>query len=58
MDMPQGGHPSSVPPIMVATAEPALHVLFNNCCEGQAQRDAARLAELLGATPAPERAGV
>ncbi|MDH6461724.1 uncharacterized protein YecE (DUF72 family) [Micromonospora sp. A200] len=102
VDMPQG-HPSSVPPIMVATAEPAvvrfhghsahweagskedrfryaypdgelrrwaelltdlaesageLHVLFNNCCEGQAQRDAARLAELLGVTPAPERAGV
>lgn len=102
VDMPQG-HPSSVPPIMVATAEPAvvrfhghsahweggskedqfryaysdgelrrwaelltdlaesageLHVLFNNCCAGQAQRDAARLAELLGVTPAPERAGV
>ncbi|MEU5789001.1 DUF72 domain-containing protein [Micromonospora purpureochromogenes] len=102
VDMPQG-HPSSVPPIMVATAEPAvvrfhghsahwedgskedrfryaysdgelrrwaelltdlaesageLHVLFNNCCEGQAQRDAGRLAELLGVTPAPEHAGV
>jgi uncharacterized protein YecE (DUF72 family) len=102
VDMPQG-HPSSVPPIMVATAAPAvvrfhghsahweggskedrfryaysdgelrrwaelltdlaegageLHVLFNNCCAGQAQRDAGRLAELLGVTPAPERAGV
>ncbi|MDG4832028.1 DUF72 domain-containing protein [Solwaraspora sp. WMMD1047] len=25
-----------------------LHVLLNNCCAGQAQRDAARLADLLG----------
>ncbi|MFF5173205.1 DUF72 domain-containing protein [Micromonospora sp. NPDC000089] len=102
VDMPQG-HPSSVPPIMVATAEPAvvrfhghsphwetgskedrfryayadgelrrwaelltdladgageLHVLFNNCCEGQAQRDAGRLAELLGVTPLAEHAPV
>lgn len=102
VDMPQG-HPSSVPPIMIATAEPGLvrlhghsahwadggkedrfryaysdgelrrwaglltdlagttdelHVLFNNCCEGQAQRDAGRLAELLGVTPATEPAEV
>ena len=28
-----------------------LHVLFNNCCDGQAQRDAARLAALLGDSP-------
>ncbi|MEV4756427.1 DUF72 domain-containing protein [Micromonospora sp. NPDC049559] len=105
VDMPQG-HPSSVPPIVVATAEPALvrfhghsaewesgdkqekfryaypdrelrewsgrlrelaaevdevHALFNNCCGDQAQRDAARLAELLGpaasrSTAAPHRA--
>ncbi|MBB5827673.1 DUF72 domain-containing protein [Micromonospora carbonacea] len=92
VDMPQG-FASSVPPILVATADPAvvrfhghsaawesgdkqdkfryayderelrawaelltelaggvdeLHVLFNNCCGGQAQRDAARLAELVG----------
>ncbi|SIN41991.1 DUF72 domain-containing protein [Micromonospora cremea] len=91
VDMPQG-HPSSVPPILTTTAEPAivrfhghsdawrdgdkqdkfryayadgelrhwagllaelagpadeLHVLFNNCCAGQAQRDATRLAQLL-----------
>ncbi|MER7891521.1 DUF72 domain-containing protein [Micromonospora sp. NPDC094482] len=91
VDMPQG-HPSSVPPILVATAQPAvvrfhghsdawesgdkqerfryaygdrelrswselltelagqadeLHVLFNNCCAGQAQRDAEQLAALL-----------
>ncbi|MEU4380788.1 DUF72 domain-containing protein [Micromonospora echinofusca] len=96
VDMPQG-HPSSVPPILFATAELAvvrfhghstawetgdkqekfryaygdeelrrwsellvelagqaqeLHALFNNCCEDQAQRDAARLAELLGVRPA------
>ncbi|MGC5021051.1 DUF72 domain-containing protein [Micromonospora sp. DT47] len=102
VDMPQG-HPSSVPPIMISTAEPAvvrfhghsahwetgskedrfryaysegelrrwadlladladqageLHVLFNNCCEGQAQRDAGRLAELLGVGPVPEHARV
>lgn len=102
VDMPQG-HPSSVPPIMIATAEPAvvrfhghsphwadgskedrfryaysdgelrrwaelltdladhsgeLHVLFNNCCEGQAQRDAGRLAELLGVAPVPQHAPV
>ncbi|MEH0986008.1 DUF72 domain-containing protein [Micromonospora sp. CPCC 205556] len=102
VDMPQG-HPSSVPPIMTATAEPAmvrfhghsaewvggskedrfryaysddelgrwaelltdlardageLHVLFNNCCEGQAQRDAGRLCALLGLAPAAERAAV
>lgn len=92
VDMPQG-HPSSVPPILTATADLAvvrfhghstawesgdkqekfryaygaqelarwavllrelaeqcaeLHVLMNNCCDGQAQRDAARLAGLLG----------
>ncbi|MFC4016501.1 DUF72 domain-containing protein [Micromonospora sp. GCM10011542] len=91
VDMPQG-NPSSVPPILFTTAEPAvvrfhghsddwrggdkqekfryaydegelrhwarllselarpadeLHVLFNNCCAGQAQRDATRLAQLL-----------
>ncbi|TDB70407.1 DUF72 domain-containing protein [Micromonospora sp. KC721] len=102
VDMPQG-HPSSVPPIMIATAEPAvvrfhghspawadggkedrfryaysdaelrrwgelltdlaattreLHVLFNNCCAGQAQRDAGRLAELLGVTTAVHTAEV
>ncbi|WKU05031.1 DUF72 domain-containing protein [Micromonospora sp. HUAS LYJ1] len=101
VDMPQG-HPSSVPPIMIGTAEPVLvrmhghsahwehgskedrfryayaddelrrwadlltdladrsgelHVLFNNCCAGQAQRDAARLAELLGVTPTTAAAG-
>ncbi|MFI9644254.1 DUF72 domain-containing protein [Micromonospora sp. NPDC051925] len=100
VDMPQG-HPSSVPPIMIGTAEPVLvrmhghsahwadgskedrfryayaddelrrwaelladlatrsgelHVLFNNCCAGQAQRDATRLAELLGVTPTPAAA--
>ncbi|WP_422773813.1 DUF72 domain-containing protein [Plantactinospora sp. WMMC1484] len=92
VDMPQG-HESSIPPLLLATAEPAvmrfhghspewttgdkegrfryayrddelaewagqlhdladetdeLHVLLNNCCAGQAQRDAARLAALLG----------
>ncbi|WP_319458414.1 DUF72 domain-containing protein [Micromonospora sp. RTP1Z1] len=92
VDMPQG-HASSVPPILVATADLAvvrfhghstawesgdkqdkfryaygeeelrrwsvlltelagecaeLHVLMNNCCGDQAQRDAARLAGLLG----------
>ncbi|MGW0503913.1 DUF72 domain-containing protein [Micromonospora sp. NPDC003241] len=92
VDMPQG-HPSSVPPIPLATAGLAmirfhghstawdggdkeerfryaygdeelrrwsevlvdladqadeLHVLFNNCCAGQAQRDAERMAGLLG----------
>ncbi|HEX6682989.1 MAG TPA: DUF72 domain-containing protein [Candidatus Limnocylindrales bacterium] len=92
VDMPQG-HPSSVPPILMVTAEPAMvrfhghskewttgdkrerfryaysedeltrwaarlrdlgteasqvHVLFNNCCAGQAQRDAAALATILG----------
>ncbi|MEV6692304.1 DUF72 domain-containing protein [Micromonospora sp. NPDC051196] len=97
VDMPQG-HPDSVPPILIATADLAmvrmhghstawdggdkedrfryaygdtelrnwsqlltelagqadeLHVLFNNCCAGQAQRDAERLAELLaGRVPA------
>ncbi|MEU6074161.1 DUF72 domain-containing protein [Micromonospora sp. NPDC047074] len=105
VDMPQG-HPSSVPPILFATAELAvvrfhghstawetgdkqekfryaygdeelrrwaellvelagqageLHVLFNNCCGDQAQRDAARLAGLLGVEPAgraqPARTG-
>ncbi|NJP34346.1 DUF72 domain-containing protein [Micromonospora thermarum] len=95
VDMPQG-HPSSVPPIPVATADLAvvrfhghgtawesgdkqekfryaygerelrhwaellaelagqcveLHALFNNCCGDQAQRDAARLADLLGVEP-------
>jgi uncharacterized protein YecE (DUF72 family) len=92
VDMPQG-FASSVPPLLLATAEPAvmrfhgrsdawesgdkqekfryayredelvdwaerlrdfareteeLHVLLNNCCGDQAQRDAARLAALLG----------
>ncbi|MFB9235387.1 DUF72 domain-containing protein [Plantactinospora siamensis] len=92
LDMPQG-HPSSIPPVVVGTAEPAVvrfhgraaawsggdkqekfryayaeaelrewvgllteladgcaevHVLFNNCCGDQAQRDAATLAALLG----------
>lgn len=92
VDMPQG-HPSSVPPVLAVTADPAVvrfhghstawatgskedkfryaypdselvewadrlrrlsadadqvHALFNNCCAGQAQRDCARLAELLG----------
>ncbi|WP_433392333.1 DUF72 domain-containing protein [Micromonospora sp. KLBMP9576] len=102
VDMPQG-HPSSVPPILYATAELALvrfhghsaawatgdkqekfryaygdeelrrwaellvelagqagelHALFNNCCGDQAQRDAARLAELLGVRPSVrDRAG-
>lgn len=96
VDMPQG-HPSSVPPVPVATADLAvvrfhghstgwetgdkqakfryaygerelrnwadllvelagrsaeLHVLFNNCCGDQAQRDAARLADLLDVQPA------
>ncbi|MCX4385650.1 DUF72 domain-containing protein [Micromonospora peucetia] len=101
VDMPQG-HPSSVPPILFATAQLAvvrfhghsaawatgdkqekfryaygdeelrrwsellvelagqageLHALFNNCCGDQAQRDAARLAELLGVRPvAPDGA--
>lgn len=94
VDMPQG-HSSSVPPVLVVTADPAvvrfhghsarwatgdkqekfryaygdreladwaqrlrglardtteLHALFNNCCGDQAVRDAARLAELLGAS--------
>ncbi|WP_203860082.1 DUF72 domain-containing protein [Plantactinospora mayteni] len=92
VDMPQG-HEWSIPPLLLATAEPAvmrfhgqspewttgdregrfryaygddeladwakrlrdlaaetdeLHVLLNNCCAGQAQRDAATLAALLG----------
>ncbi|MDW5327500.1 DUF72 domain-containing protein [Plantactinospora sp. KLBMP9567] len=92
VDMPQG-HESSIPPLLLATAEPAvmrfhghspewttgdkearfryaygddeladwakrlrgladetdeLHLLLNNCCAGQAQRDAASLAALLG----------
>ncbi|WP_341720134.1 DUF72 domain-containing protein [Micromonospora sp. FIMYZ51] len=91
VDMPQG-HPDSVPPALVATADLAmvrfhghstawaggnkedrfryayaddelrcwaqllaelagqadeLHVLFNNCCAGQAQRDAEKMAGLL-----------
>ncbi|WP_344138474.1 DUF72 domain-containing protein [Luedemannella flava] len=91
VDMPQG-HASSLPPVLVATAEPAvmrfhghsdawaggdrrdkfryaysddelaawagrlreladdadqLHVIMNNCCGDQAQRDAQRLAGLL-----------
>ncbi|MEU7610249.1 DUF72 domain-containing protein [Micromonospora sp. NPDC049204] len=99
VDMPQG-HPSSVPPILTRTAEPAivrfhghspawgdgdkqdkfryaygddelrhwaglladlarpaddLHVLFNNCCAGQAQRDATRLAQLLTETMIADR---
>ncbi|WP_346116445.1 DUF72 domain-containing protein [Micromonospora coerulea] len=33
-----------------------LHVLMNNCCGDQAPRDAARLADLLGVAPTPERA--
>lgn len=93
VDMPQG-QATSVPPILLATAEPAMlrlhgrsrqwstgdkqekfryayseeeltgwasqlrelsaeadrvHVLFNNCCAGQAQRDAATLKAMLGA---------
>ncbi|MFD0823261.1 DUF72 domain-containing protein, partial [Micromonospora zhanjiangensis] len=106
VDMPQG-HPSSVPPLLVAPADPAVvrfhghspdwaggdkqakfryaysddelrhwadqlvelagqstevHVLFNNCCAGQAQRDAARVAELLdvpvpAAVPGPREPG-
>ncbi|SCL23627.1 Uncharacterized conserved protein YecE, DUF72 family [Micromonospora rhizosphaerae] len=100
VDMPQG-HASSVPPILVATADLAvvrfhghgtawesgdkqdkfryaygeeelrrwsvlltelagqsaeLHVLMNNCCGDQAQRDATRLAGLLGVDPSRERA--
>lgn len=100
VDMPQG-HPSSVPPILFATADLAvvrfhghstdwaggdkqekfryaygeeelrrwaellvdlagqsdeLHVLFNNCCGDQAQRDAARLAGLLDVAPVGGRA--
>lgn len=100
VDMPQG-HPSSVPPILTTTAQPAivrfhghseawgggdkqekfryayaedelahwagllaelaseaddLHVLFNNCCAGQAQRDATRLAQLLTETMIDDRA--
>ncbi|GII64018.1 hypothetical protein Skr01_41030 [Sphaerisporangium krabiense] len=92
VDMPQG-HPSSIPPVLAATAElavvrfhghsrlwaskvieerfgylyseeelarwageiadlaartPRVHVLMNNCCADNAQRNAARLAELLG----------
>jgi uncharacterized protein YecE (DUF72 family) len=91
VDMPQG-HQSSVPPILLATADPAMirfhghsgewasgdkqekfryaygaqelaqwadrlrelskesdqvHVLFNNCCAGQAQRDAESLSSIL-----------
>ncbi|HWH00157.1 MAG TPA: DUF72 domain-containing protein [Pilimelia sp.] len=97
VDMPQG-HPSSVPPVLVATSDRAmvrfhghstqwhtgdkqekfryaygdleldrwaellrelsdqageLHVLMNNCCGDQAQRDAARLAQRLARLPAP-----
>ncbi|MET8465086.1 DUF72 domain-containing protein, partial [Micromonospora zamorensis] len=100
VDMPQG-HPSSVPPILTTTAEPAivrfhghsaawrdgdkqekfryayaedelrhwagllaelateaddLHVLFNNCCAGQSQRDATRLAQLLAETMIADQA--
>lgn len=33
-----------------------LHVLFNNCCAGQAQRDATRLAQLLTETMVVEQA--
>ena len=96
VDMPQG-HASSVPPVMIATAEPAvmrfhgrsdawatgdkkekfryaysddeliawadrlreladdadqLHVIMNNCCGDQAQRDAQQLAALLARTDA------
>lgn len=101
VDMPQG-HPSSVPPILIATAELAmvrfhghsddwatgdkrekfryaygerelrqwsvllaelagqadeLHVLFNNCCAGQAQRDAERMSRLLARAGNPAVAG-
>ncbi|MCW3839048.1 DUF72 domain-containing protein [Micromonospora yasonensis] len=34
-----------------------LHVLMNNCCDDQAPRDAARLAELLGVVPTGHPAG-
>ncbi|GGK82944.1 hypothetical protein Ppa06_42000 [Planomonospora parontospora subsp. parontospora] len=99
VDMPQG-HPSSIPPVLAATADLAVvrfhghsdkwtskkieerfayayseaelerwaarlrefsgqagtvHVLMNNCCRDNAQRNAARLTELLGASPAGER---
>jgi uncharacterized protein YecE (DUF72 family) len=37
----------------LADASAELHVLFNNCCAGQAQRDAARLAEMLAEAGAP-----
>ena len=33
-----------------------LHVLFNNCCAGQAQRDATRLAQLLAETMVADHA--
>ncbi|SBT37474.1 DUF72 domain-containing protein [Micromonospora auratinigra] len=33
-----------------------LHVLMNNCCDDQAPRDAARLAELLDVAPLPQAA--
>jgi uncharacterized protein YecE (DUF72 family) len=42
-------------------ADPAadeVHVLVNTCCAGQAQRDAARLAERLGLAQSSERAPV
>ncbi|MFC4536931.1 DUF72 domain-containing protein [Sphaerisporangium dianthi] len=99
VDMPQG-HPSSVPPVMVATSDlavvrfhghsgkwtskiieerfgylyseeelrkwaveidglasraRAVHVLMNNCCADNAQRNAACLASLLGAAPPQPR---
>ncbi len=38
--------------VELAGQSPELHVLFNNCCGDQAQRDAARLADLLGVEPA------
>lgn len=101
VDMPQG-YASSIPPVLLATAEPAmmrfhghsgawesgdkqekfryayradeladwadrlrdfaretgeLHVLLNNCCAGQAQRDAARLIDLLGPEVGPSARG-
>ncbi|RCG26991.1 DUF72 domain-containing protein [Sphaerisporangium album] len=36
----------------LAARTPSVHVLMNNCCADNAQRNAARLAELLGAAPA------
>ncbi|WP_229397862.1 DUF72 domain-containing protein [Micromonospora okii] len=41
----------------LADASAGLHVLFNNCCDGQAQRDAARLAEILADVGVPVDTG-